>query len=176
MSESGVDKLRYPIGKFRVPESPTNEDLSSWINDIEVLPARLKTLCNELSEHDLSKQYREGSWNIREVVHHIADSHLNSVIRFKWTLTEQEPVIKAYNENDWSKLPDYESSIDLSLNLIEALHQRWVHLLRSMKEDQFQLAFIHPESNRKIKLIVNTALYAWHGKHHAKHIELALGT
>ena len=175
MTEQELDKLKYPIGKFQFPESPLKEDLTSWIDDIESLPAKLKNLCDGLSDSDKQKQYREGSWNIREVVHHLADSHLNSFIRFKWALTENEPVIKAYNENDWSKLADYESSIDLSLTLIDALHQRWVYLLKNLTEDQFQLAFIHPASNRKITLAANTALYAWHSKHHTKHIEIALG-
>ena len=175
MTVEGVEKLKYPIGKFQFPENPSREDLTSWISDIESLPGNLKNLCHGLNDNETNRQYREGSWNIREVVHHLADSHLNSFIRFKWALTENEPVIKAYNENDWSKLADYKSSINLSLTLIDALHQRWVYLLKNMSEDEFQFAFIHPESNRKIKLTTNTALYAWHSKHHTKHIEIALG-
>lgn len=175
MSET-VDALRYPIGKFSRPEALNMEAYQGWITEIESLPGQLKYICNDLTEEQLQKTYREGSWTVAEVVHHIADSHMNSLVRYKWTLTEDTPVIKAYDQNAWSKLPDYKASVDVSLTMIEALHRRWVILLKSLTEEDFNKAYIHPETDKQVILGINTALYAWHGKHHVKHIEIALNS
>lgn len=169
-----VDPLRYPIGKFARPESLNTEDFQGWIHDIESLPGQLKYICNGLTEEQLQKTYRPEGWTVAEVVHHIADSHMNSLVRYKWTLTENTPIIKAYDQEAWAKLPDYKASVDVSLTLIEALHRKWVILLKSLSEDDFIKAYIHPETDKHVSLGINTALYAWHGKHHTKHIEIAL--
>lgn len=171
-----IEHLKYPIGKFKLAENPSKSDLASWISDIESLPGKLRFLCNDLSEADLKKQYREGGWNIKEVVHHVADSHVNSFVRFKWTLTEDNPTIKAYDEKAWSALDDYQSSIDLSLTLIESLHRRWVYLLKTLSDEQFDRTFIHPASNATINLTQLTGMYSWHSRHHTKHIEIALNS
>lgn len=169
-----VDKLKYPIGRFKKPEELSMSQYQEWIHEIELLPGKLKFICNDISEADLKKTYRPGSWNVAEVVHHVADSHMNSIVRYKWTLTEDTPIIKAYDQMAWSGLEDYKAAVDVSLTLIEALHRRWVILLKSLKEEDFNKAYIHPESKKHVSLGVNTALYAWHGNHHVKHIENAL--
>jgi hypothetical protein len=169
-----IEQLKYPIGRFTFVDAPSSNEVSGWISDIDALPGKLRFLCNELSEEDLKKQYRPDGWNIKQVVHHIADSHVNSFVRFKWTLTEDNPIIKAYDENAWSDLADYQSSIDLSLTLIESLHRRWVYLLKSLTDEQFKRTFIHPSTNKTISLSQLTGLYSWHSRHHTKHIEIAL--
>ncbi len=173
MSEA-IDALRYPIGKFTRPEVLNMEAYQAWIHDIESLPGQLKYICNDLTDEQLQKTYRQDSWTVAEVVHHIADSHMNSLVRYKWTLTEDTPIIKAYDQGAWSTLPDYKASVDVSLTLIEALHRRWVILLKSLTEEDFDKAYIHPETKKQVTLGINTSLYAWHGKHHVKHIEIAL--
>jgi len=174
MSELKDEHLRYPIGKFTKPEVLNMETVASWIQEIEMLPGKLKFLCSGLSDSQLQKQYRPDSWNVAEVVHHLADSHMNSLVRYKWTLTEDTPIIKAYDQMAWSTLEDYKASVDVSLTLIEALHRKWIILLKSLKESDFEKYYVHPETNRHVSLGVNTALYAWHGNHHIKHIEIAL--
>lgn len=174
MSELIDEKLRYPIGRFQKPEVLNMEMFTTWINEIEILPGKLKALCSDLNKSQLQMQYRPNSWNIAEVVHHIADSHMNSLVRYKWTLTEDTPLIKAYDQMAWSSLGDYKASVDISLTLIEALHRRWIILLKSLQDSDFEKSYIHPETNKHVSLGINTALYAWHGNHHLKHIEIAL--
>ncbi len=171
-----IEKLKYPIGRFQLPQSPSSSEVAEWISNIETLPGKLRFLCNDLSEEDLQKQYRKDGWNIKEVVHHVADSHVNSFVRFKWTLTEDNPTIKAYDEKAWSTLGDYQGSIDLSLTLIESLHRRWVYLLKSMSVEQFERTFVHPASNKTIHLSQLTGMYSWHSRHHTRHIEIALNS
>jgi len=174
MSELNQENLRYPIGRFTKPEVLNIEMYNTWIQEIEMLPGKMKYLCSNLDEDQLKKQYRTDSWTIAEVVHHVADSHMNSLVRYKWTLTEDTPIIKAYDQMAWSGLDDYKASVDVSLTLIEALHRRWIILLKSLKESDFDKSYVHPETNKHVSLGVNTALYAWHGNHHVKHIEIAL--
>ena len=142
-----------------------------WINEIEKLPNILKEAVKDLTEEQLDLEYREGGWNLRQVVHHLADSHMNSYIRFKLALTENTPTIKPYYEERWANLHDSVSTdINLSIMLIEALHKKWINLLRSMSESDYQKQFYHPGSQALISLDYNLGLYAWHGKHHVAHI------
>lgn len=172
MSDQEIDILRYPIGKVKLPEVIRSEDVNAWISILEETPDRLKNLIRNLSENQLDTPYREGGWTIRQVVHHVVDSHMNSYIRFKWTLTEQEPVIKAYFEDRWAEIPDTkEGPVDLALQLLEALHLKWTYLLRTLDEDQLKRCFIHPETNSKVSLAQNIGIYAWHSQHHHAHIE-----
>ncbi|WDM23358.1 YfiT family bacillithiol transferase [Paenibacillus polymyxa] len=167
-----MDKdLRYPIGSFVVPDTITEEQLIAWIHDIAELPAQLRQAVEGLNEQQLNTPYREGGWTIRQVVHHVADSHMNSYIRFKLALTEDTPTIKPYDEGRWAEIPDArELPLEPSLQLLEGLHERWVTVLRSLGEDQLHRSFIHPESGQTTRLERNIGIYAWHGKHHTAHI------
>ncbi|WP_404303598.1 YfiT family bacillithiol transferase [Paenibacillus sp. DP01] len=167
-----MDKdLRYPIGPFVVPDTITEEQLITWIDDIAELPGQLRQAVEGLNEQQLNTPYREGGWTIRQVVHHLADSHMNSYIRFKLALTEDTPTIKPYDEGRWAEIPDArELPLEPSLQLLEGLHARWVTMLRSLGEDQLHRTFIHPESGQTIHLERNIGIYAWHGKHHIAHI------
>ncbi|MFY0688671.1 MAG: putative metal-dependent hydrolase [Cyclobacteriaceae bacterium] len=164
---------RYPIGQFKWPT--TFHDISRWISTIEEFPFRLIKLVSELSEEELTWSYRKDGWSIRQIIHHCADSHMQSLTRFKWALTEESPTIKAYHESLWAELSDsVTSSIAPSLSILDGLHERWVCLLNSLTSEELDKEFIHPEIKRAIKLKENIALYAWHCNHHFAHIELAL--
>lgn len=135
-----------------------------------MLPERLKAAVSGLSDAQLDTPYREGGWTVRQVVHHLADSHANSVIRFKLALTEDWPTIKPYDEAAWAKLPDSKSlPIESSMTFIEGMHERWVALLEAMTEADFERGFVHPEHGRQ-SLATALAIYAWHSRHHVAHI------
>ena len=162
--------LQYPIGKFQ-PEGPlSDERRRDCIAAITETPAAIRTAVAGLSEAQLDTPYRPGGWTVRQVVHHVADSHLNSYIRFKLALTEEEPTIKPYQEQLWAELEDGRSApIEISLALLETLHRRLVLVLRSLTETEFRRKFRHPEIGL-LDLDTNLSLYAWHGRHHAAHI------
>jgi len=165
---------RYPIGKFKLVDEINASVRNAWINDIESLPHLLKEACSSLDEDVLNTPYRDGGWTARQVIHHLADSHMNSYVRFKWSLTEEEPVIKAYDEKLWAMEPEAKfGDIQNSLDLIEALHARLTVVLKNMSEKDFQRGFMHPESNKRWQLDKTLAVYAWHGKHHIGHIKLS---
>jgi len=170
-----IVKLKFPIGKFIRPKEITNDHIQDWINEIELFPSRIYSLASDLTEVELNWRYRPGGWTIKQVVHHCADSHMNSFMRFKLSLTEDSPKIKSYFEDRWAELPDSTNSpISLSLNLIDALHSRWITLLKSLDSNDLKREFIHPENGLKITLAVNTGIYAWHSNHHLAHIKQAL--
>lgn len=168
------EQLKYPIGKFAPPVSYTNNDIHHWINDIKTLPGKLRQVIINLNETQLDTPYRPGGWTLRQVVHHLADSHMNSLIRFKWTLTEESPTIKAYHQANWALLPDYRLPVEPSLRMLEGIHQHLVALFESFTEDQWDSFFVHPETGANVPLKRNLALYAWHGKHHLAHITEAI--
>ena len=173
--ESHNDILKYPIGKFSAPQQITAKDREAYIKDLQELPEQLRGTVTGLTESQLDTPYRPEGWTIRQVIHHLPDSHLNSYVRFKWTLTEDEPLIKAYDERLWSTLPDSERGpINMSIDLLQAIHIRWVWLLNSLNEDQWKKRFKHPEMGKQIPLDVNLSLYSWHGKHHLAHINSLL--
>ncbi|MDM1294112.1 putative metal-dependent hydrolase [Sphingobacterium sp. N143] len=166
-----LEKLRYPIGRFAIPDSIDRQLLGDWIKTIADFPARLKSEVNDLTDTALEKKYRPDGWTIRQVIHHCADSHMNSFIRFKLALTEEHPIIKLYEEDLWAELPDTKNSpIESAIKLLEGLHERWEILLKSLTEEQLERAFIHPATKRLITLKVNVGLYAWHCNHHLMHI------
>jgi hypothetical protein len=161
---------RYPIGKFDGRAPATDAERQRCLNDIEETPAKLRAAVKGLSEQQLSTPYREGGWTVRQVVHHLPDSHLNSYVRFKLALTEQEPTIKPYDEDRWAKLEDSKiTPIEVSLTLLDSLHRRWVDLLRSFKPGDWKKTLRHPELG-VLSLDHLLAMYAWHGKHHVRHI------
>lgn len=167
-----MDKLKYPIGQVIIPNTITSVDISKWISDIENFPNKLEELVNNLSENQLNTPYRDGGWTVRQTIHHCGDSHVNSYIRFKWTLTENQPIIKAYYEDRWARLLDTkEAPIELSLQFIRALHAKWTYLLKGLSNDELNKTFIHPESGDSVSLKENIGIYAWHCNHHFAHIE-----
>lgn len=165
-----MEDLKYPIGKFQPKDFYTPTELAGFITTIEELPTQLERAVASLTESQLDTPYREGGWTVRQVVHHVADSHTNAYIRFKWALTEDTPVIKAYDEKGWATTPETKASPVASLALLKALHQKWVILLRGMDASDFQKSIIHPETTKHIRLENLCGSYAWHGEHHLAHI------
>ncbi len=162
--------LRYPIGKFEAPVKVPPERRTQCIGDIERTPAALRAAVAGLSEKQLDTPYRPGGWTVRQVVHHLPDSHLNAYTRMKLAITEDQPTIKPYDEARWADLADAKSApVTLSLQLLEALHARWTIFLRSLKDEQFERPFKHPEAG-KVNVDWALAMYAWHGKHHVAHV------
>lgn len=170
-----MEKLKYPIGTFQKPISITATDLKIWISIIENFPNKIKLLTEKLSIEQLNWVYRPNGWTIKQVVHHCADSHMNSLIRFKLALTEENPTIKPYNEANWANLFDSVSDdISASILIIEGIHKRWILLLSSFDESHFKRTFYHSENKITYKLDEAIALYAWHCNHHFAHIEQAI--
>ena len=162
--------LRYPIGRFEYSGVSTAEQRGEYIARIESTPARLRAAVAGLNQEQLETEYRPGGWTVRQVVHHIPDSHLNSYCRFRLALTEETPSIKGYDQESWAALPDSRTApVEVSLGLLEALHRRWVLLLRAMTPSDYARTFLHSELG-PVTLDRNLALYAWHGDHHIAHI------
>lgn len=162
--------FQYPIGTFVPDQNPTPESRAKHIDQIAALPARMREAVNGLTPEQLDTPYRDGGWTVRQVVHHVPDSHLNAYTRFKLALTENVPTIKPYEEAAWARLKDSEvTPVEVSLALLEALHIRWVNLLRSLKPEDFARKLNHPESGVQ-NLDRVLALYDWHGNHHLAHI------
>jgi hypothetical protein len=162
--------LRYPVGKFRFPESVSASDLALFLDQIAETPARMRAAISGLSEAQLGTPYRPGGWTVRQLAHHVPDSHMNSYTRVRLALTEDDPVIKPYDEKRWAELADVATvPVEVSLALLENLHARWVPLMRSFSGAEWKRTFRHPERGT-VSLENNAALYAWHGRHHVAHI------
>lgn len=175
MQPSELDKLRYPIGKFQVPQPITNNHLTKWIIILDELPHRFNTLVSSLTDEQLDTPYRPDGWTVRQVIHHISDSHHNSYIRFKWALTEENPVIKPYQEKEWANLFDTRTApIQMSLDHLKAVHYKLVYLLKGLSEEQLNRTFVHPDGNMVVSLKQNIGQYAWHGQHHYEHVRQLL--
>ena len=169
---ASADDLRYPIGTFGSPDPVTPEHVEAWTADIERLPVDLRASVTRLDDAQFDTPYRPGVWTVRQVVHHVPDSHLNSLIRFKWALTEDRPTIKPYDERGWAALPDYRTvPIVDSLDLLDTLRRRWIGLLRSLSWEQLQREFVHPDTGSAATLALTVGAYAWHGRHHLAHID-----
>jgi hypothetical protein len=165
-----TEDLRYPIGKFARVENLTDEQRRAFIDAIAEAPARLASAVAGLTPEQLDTAYRPGGWTVRQVVHHLPDSHINAYVRFKLALTEEEPTIKPYDEARWAELGDVNATpIGTSLALLEKLHERWVVLVRSLALGDWERKFKHPELGT-VKLDDQVQLYAWHGRHHVAHI------
>lgn len=165
-----MEDIRYPIGKFSAPTTYTEEEIKNYIQRIEELPSRLESVIQNLTNQQLDTPYREGGWTVRQVVHHLADSHTHAYIRTKWTLTESEPVIKAYLEKLWADTGETKSPPVISVTLLKALHAKWVILLRSIDASDRERYFIHPDTKKQISINTIMGMYAWHGEHHLAHI------
>ncbi len=165
-----TEDLKYPIGRVQFKPTLTPADRREFIIAIAAVPTDLRQAVAGLSDAQLDTPYRPDGWTIRQVVHHVPDSHMNAFIRLKLAITEESPTIKPYKEALWANLPDASLPIDVSLRLTEALHERWVALMNTMDEHAWSRTFIHPESGRTFTLDEMTQLYAWHGRHHVAHI------
>jgi hypothetical protein len=172
---SDLDTLRYPVGRFVRPSAPLDaRQRAEWIEEIAQAPSVFRSLVAPLRDEQLDRPYRRGGWTIRQVVHHVPESHMNAYIRMKLAATEDNPRIKTYEEQRWAELPDARSApVSLSLDLLDALHRRWVLYLRSLADADFKRSFTHPELG-SVEVDHALALYAWHGRHHAAHIRLAI--
>ena len=167
--------LSYPIGTFHLPKTITSNQVEEWIRTIASFPEKMKSILASCSDEGLDTPYRPQGWTVRQVVHHCADSHMNCYIRFKWALTEDKPVIKAYDEKAWAELDDTRiAPVDNSLLLIRGIHHRWVYLMQAMNREQWKRCFIHPDGMKEITLETAAGMYAWHCEHHLAHIKQAL--
>lgn len=170
-----LEELKYPKGKYVVPDTIDQSTISGWIHTLEALPANLTKLVENLSYENLDWQYRPKGWKIRQVVHHLADSHMNSFIRFKLMMTEDNPTIRPYMEGAWAETVDANNSeISTSLTILEGLHARLTTLLQDMISDDWNRTFFHPEYEKKLTLSWMIGLYAWHCDHHLAHIQQAI--
>jgi len=167
--------LRFPIGEYTPPEHISDTQRDKWIAEVADFPSQLKDLVQNLNDSQTLSTYRPEGWNIRQLVHHCADSHSQAYTRFKFAISEVDPLIKPYNEADWATHPDAnDATLIYSLHLLEGLHYRWTHFMRSFNHAQWKRRFVHPEHNRSFSLLETVGNYAWHGKHHLAHIKLAL--
>lgn len=168
--QSTADGLRYPIGPMIIPASVTPAERAAHLESIRTLPQRLRAALAGLSEDQLERPYRPGGWTIRQTVHHLADSHMNSYIRFKLAATEERPTVRPYDQDAWAELRDGKSApIELSLQLLDALHTRWSIFLDSLEEADWARVFVHPAMG-DVRLDAAASLYAWHSDHHLAHI------
>lgn len=173
MTEEELNKLRYPVGKYAAPPSAKAEEIKDWIDVIEALPAKLRKTVEAMTEAELDTVYRPGGWTRRQVVHHLADSHMNCYIRCKLAVTQDNPTINPYKESVWAEMNDGKNfPVAVSLDLLEAVHLRLVDFLRRLSTEEWQRTYYHPESKKTWKLYEVAALYAWHSRHHAGHVGL----
>ena len=164
-----LDDLRYPIGRFKPPASSDPAIRAEHISTLRLLPGSLQAAVSGLNHVQLETPYRDGGWTVRKLVHHIADSHANAYIRTKLALTEDWPTVKPYDQDAWAYLADSKLPIDGSIAMISAIHERWVALLESLSDADFQRGYNHPENGRQ-NLATVLAIYAWHSRHHTAHI------
>jgi GNAT superfamily N-acetyltransferase len=165
-----LERLKYPIGRHHKPGAITPAMRNAWLDDLDTLPDRLEAALSGLSDKQLDTNYRPGGWTLRQLVHHIADSHINAHCRLRWALTEASPIIKPYEEKEWSKLPDATLPVAASLSIIRGIHYRWVHLLKSLNNNGLERFYVHPADQKTYTLTDQLALYAWHSNHHLAHI------
>jgi len=166
-----LEKLKYPIGQFVMPEVFDVHQVEIWISEIEALPEHIQKATENLSDEDLNLTYRPGGWTLRQVIHHIPDSHMNAYIRFKQAFTEEIPIIKPYHEELWAETHEAKTGgVLMSILLLSALHQRWVAFLKTLNMEDYQRKYIHPAQEIELSLANMLGMYAWHGKHHLAHI------
>ncbi|MGH7582876.1 MAG: YfiT family bacillithiol transferase [Gemmatimonadales bacterium] len=161
---------RYPVGRFSAPAGRDAAALAGWRSDLSQLPERMRAAVGGLTDVQLDTPYREDGWTVRQVVHHVPDSHLNAYCRFKLALTEESPTIKPYLEARWAELPDARLPVAPSLALLDGLHARWLSLIDAMTPADWDRTFTHPEHQRTVTLWYTAAMYAWHSRHHVAHI------
>jgi len=166
-----IEKLKFPIGIYTPNKNPDEALIQKWIQEIEIFPIKIEELIKDTSVEQLNWKYRPNGWTVKQVIHHCADSHMNSIIRFKLTLTEHTPIIRPYYEERWANLTDsLTDEIDESLTLLKGLHKKWGRLLKSLTKEQLEKEFVHPEHGLKFNLAESIGNYAWHCNHHFAHI------
>ncbi len=170
MTDAELHALKFPIGEYKKTVDPSAAQRTAFISDIHLFPQRLREAAETLSQPQLDTTYRPNGWTIRQVIHHCADSHMNSFIRFKLALTEDNPTIKPYWEDRWAELVDGKMAIEFSLHILDGLHTRWTALLESLSETQLKRVFNHPEHSTPFKVDEYIGMYAWHSNHHLAHI------
>ncbi len=172
LDEQELEQLRYPIGRFQRPTMVSAEDLERYFQTIEALPQQIRETIAGWSDAHLDTPYRPDGWTVRQLVHHLADSHMNAYTRIKLALTEEVPTIKPYEENHWADLPDGKTApVEWSLELLHYLHRRWSMLLRHLTQEQWEREFLHPAFSRAFRVDTILALYDWHSRHHLAHIQ-----
>lgn len=169
-----LEQLKYPVGKHQSKEEYNLLEVETFINTIRLFPSALKNAVLNISEEQLNTQYRPEGWTVRQVIHHLADSHMNALLRFKMALTENNPTIKSYDEAAFARLNDYELPLEPSLNIIENIHQKWLFILSGMKPDDFMKTYFHPQHQLSFTLQQTLATYDWHCRHHLAHISLVV--
>ena len=170
-----IQQLKFPIGEYISNVNPSKELINSWIKDIEDFPSKVEGLTKNISTEQLNWKYRPGGWTVKQVIHHCADSHMNSIIRFKLALTEESPTIRPYFEDRWAELVDsHDDDISDSVSLLKGLHKKWVVLLKSLNDNDLKRDFIHPEHGKRFNLADNIGVYAWHCNHHFAHMKNGL--
>ena len=170
-----IEELKYPIGKYSPIKEPSSKQLVKWIQTLEDFPNKIKAICENLSDEEKNYCYRPDGWAIKQVVHHCADSHMNSFIRFKLALTENSPTIRPYFEERWADLHDSLSgNLTDSFNILKGVHSKWALLIKNLSQNQLLLEFVHPESGKSFCLAETVGLYAWHCDHHYQHVMNAL--
>ena len=170
-----MENLQYPIGKFKVKKDYSTEEVASFLETLKNFPSELEKIVANIQSEQLTKQYRPDGWTAQQLIHHIADSHMNMLTRLKWTLTEDSPKIKAYFEDRWATLNDYSLPIQVSIDVIKSIHAKVVALLDGLSEEQLRRTYLHPETNYSFNLKSVMALYSWHGAHHIAHIKICKG-
>ena len=165
-----MDSLQYPVGKY-VAQPFSSDLLKEWLLDIETLPVQIEYAVTNLDAAQLDMPYRDGGWTVKQLVHHVADSHMNAYIRFKLGLTENNPTIKPYDQDRWAEMADTRNlPINISLTILHAVHARWMEVLKHIKAEEWELTIVHPEHNKQMTLWYLLGLYAWHSRHHTAHI------
>ncbi|MFN7940388.1 MAG: putative metal-dependent hydrolase [Thermoanaerobaculia bacterium] len=166
-----MDDPRYPIGKYAPPAEISTDLLATYLDELALAPRRFAAAFAGLTPAQLETPYRDGGWTLRQVAHHLPDSHMNAYVRHKLTVTEDKPTILPYDENLWSKLGDVaQVEVDVSLRLLELVHVRWLAFLRALDPAAFARVFVHPEMGKEIRLDWSVGMYAWHGRHHTAHV------
>ena len=174
MKNDPLYNLKYPIGEFTKPNDITSDSIREWVLDLQSFPEKLKEHVCGLTDKELNYKYRPDGWTIKQVIHHCADSHMNSIMRFKLALTEEAPIIKPYFEDRWAKLNDYETSVEASVNILSGIHQKFGVIFNNLSEKELKRTFTHPEHGREFSIEETIGTYAWHSNHHLAHIEQAL--
>jgi len=170
-----IEALQYPIGKFDMPDVVDEAQIKAWVEDIDALPNQIKAATEGLTREDLDQPYRPGGWTLRQVIHHLPDSHMNAYIRFKLAITEEVPVIRPYEEQLWAETDEAKyGNIKMSVDLLTSLHHRWVIFLSTLKPEDYRRKYIHPAVGKELTLAYMLGSYAWHGKHHLAHITNAI--